>query len=241
MLPGREGLDRSEGCASPMAKAEATPEQQTQVEMRQAQEAALIGRILAGERNCFHDLIRPYERRIYVTVFSMVRNAGEAEEIVQETMLKAYRSLSGFRGESKFSSWLTAIALNEARACLRKAGRQDTFSVDAEFENEEGECQPFQLRDWREIPLEMLERNNLARLLQDAIQELPEKYRTVFVLRDVEEMSIEETARLLGLEPGNVKIRLHRARMMLQNRLAPALQRENPARRGIWAFLRRRP
>jgi RNA polymerase sigma-70 factor (ECF subfamily) len=224
-----------------MMKTEATPELQTQMEMRLAQETALIGRILAGERDCFHDLIRPYERRIYIVVFSMVRNAGEAEEIVQEIMLKAYRNLSGFRAESRFSSWLTAIALNEARACLRKAGRQETVSVDAEYENDEGECQPFQLRDWREIPSEALERKNVAELLQAAIQELPEKYRTVFVLRDVEEMSIEETARLLGLEPGNVKIRLHRARMMLQNRLAPALQTAQPARRSIWAFLRRRP
>jgi RNA polymerase sigma-70 factor (ECF subfamily) len=224
-----------------MAKAEATPEQQTQVEVRQALETALIGRILAGERNCFHDLIRPYERRVYVTVFSMVRNAGEAEEIVQETMLKAYRSLHSFRGESKFSSWLTAIALNEARACLRKAGKSTMVFLDEEGDDGEGACQPFQLRDWREIPLEMLERNNLAGLLQDAIQAVPEKYRTVFVLRDVEEMSIEETAHLLGLEPGNVKIRLHRARMMLQKTLAPLVQQASPSQRGMWAFLRRRP
>lgn len=218
-----------------------TPEMQASQDLRQAQEAEQITRIVAGEKNLFHDLIRPYERRIYVTAFSMVRNAGEAEEIVQETMLKAYRGLHSFRGESKFSSWLTAIALNEARACLRKTGKSSMVFLDEEGDDGEGACQPFQLRDWREIPLEMLERNNLAGLLQDAIQALPEKYRTVFVLRDVEEMSIEETAHLLGLEPGNVKIRLHRARMMLQKTLAPVLQQASPAQRGMWAFLRRRP
>ncbi|HUZ04970.1 MAG TPA: sigma-70 family RNA polymerase sigma factor [Acidobacteriaceae bacterium] len=206
---------------------------------QQEEESSLIARILAGEKNLFHDLIRPYERRMYLTVFSILRDPAEAEDAVQETMLKAYRNLQSFRGESKFSSWLTSIALNEARGRLRKPGRAMTISIDEDKEGEDGHCHPFQLRDWREIPSEALERKDIAKLLETAVQELPEIYRTVFVLRDMEEASIEETARLLGLQTSAVKVRLHRARILLQNRLAPALQMALPAKKGIRAMLRR--
>ena len=206
---------------------------------RQEEESSLIARILAGEKNLFHDLIRPYERRMYLTVFSILRDPAEAEDAVQETMLKAYRNLQSFRGESKFSSWLTSIALNEARGRLRKPGRATTISIDEENEGDDGHCHPFQLRDWREIPSEALERKDIAKLLETAVQELPEIYRTVFVLRDIEEASIEETARLLGLQASAVKVRLHRARIMLQKRLAPTLQMAVPAKQGIRATLRR--
>ena len=206
-----------------------------------AEETALIARILAGEKSLFHDLIRPYERRMYVTAFSIVQNAGEAEDAVQETMLKAYRNLQSFRGEAKFSTWLTSIALNEARGRRRKSERHATVSIDEERGHDDVGSGPYVLRDWREIPSETLERKNVAALLRAAVEELPEIYRTVFVLRDMEEMSIEETARELGLQAGAVKVRLHRARMMLQKRLAPELQMTLPPARGIRSKFRRRP
>ena len=204
-------------------------------------EVALIALILSGEKNLFHDLIRPYERRIFLTALAILRNAEEAEDAVQETMLKAYRNLQSFRGEAKFSTWLTSIALNEARGRLRKFERHATVSMDEGREEGDADCDPFLLRDWREIPSETLERKDVAELLQKAVEELPEIYRTVFVLRDMEEASIEETALALGLQAGAVKVRLHRARMMLQRRLAPALQMTVPPRRGNRFTLRRMP
>lgn len=211
------------------------------VESNHAEETTLIARILAGEKNLFHDLIRPYERRMYMTAFSILQNAGEAEDAVQETMLKAYRNLQSFRGEAKFSTWLTSIALNEARGQRRKSERRATVSIDEERDQDNADCDPYLLRDWREIPSESLERKDIADRLQAAVQELPEIYRTVFVLRDMEETSIEETARVLGLQAGAVKVRLHRARMMLQKRLAQELEMTLPPARGIRSKFRRRP
>lgn len=214
---------------------------QPMVESNHAEETTLIARILAGEKNLFHDLIRPYERRMYMTAFSILQNAGEAEDAVQETMLKAYRNLQSFRGEAKFSTWLTSIALNEARGQRRKSERRATVSIDEERDQDNADCDPYLLRDWREIPSESLERKDIADRLQAAVQELPEIYRTVFVLRDMEETSIEETARVLGLQAGAVKVRLHRARMMLQKRLAQELEMTLPPARGIRSKFRRRP
>jgi RNA polymerase sigma-70 factor (ECF subfamily) len=214
---------------------------QPMAESKHAEETTLIARILAGEKNLFHDLIRSYERRMYMTAFSILRNAGEAEDAVQETMLKAYRNLQSFRGEAKFSTWLTSIALNEARGRWRKSERRGSVSIDEERDQDDAGCDPYLLRDWREIPSEALERKDVADLLQAAVEELPEIYRTVFVLRDMEETSIEETARALGLQAGAVKVRLHRARMMLQKRLAPELQMTLPPARGIRTKFRRRP
>lgn len=200
---------------------------------QQEAEAALIARILAGEKNLFHDLIRPYERRVFVTALSMLRDPVEAEDVVQETMLKAYRNLQTFRGEAKFSTWLTVIAQNEGRARLRKSSQQVMVSIDEDTEGEDGHCQPFQLKDWREIPSEILERKDISALLQAAVLELPEIYRAVFLLRDVEETDMEETARLLSVTVGTAKVRLHRARLMLQKRLAPTLQRAMPLQRPL--------
>ncbi len=211
------------------------------MEPRHVGESALIARIIAGERNLFHDLIRPYERRVFLAAFAILRGTAEAEDAVQETMLKAYRNLKSFRGEARFSTWLTSIAINEARGRQRKLIGEATVSIDAE--NEQGNllCDPYLLRDWRELPSEVLERADVARLLQAAVQQLPDIYRTVFVLRDMEEMSTEDAARVLGLQPGTVKVRLHRARMMLQRHLAPTLQATPPPKRGIRKLLRRRP
>ena len=203
---------------------------------RQLEEAALIARILAGETNLFHDLIRPYERRIYVAALSILRDPVEAEDAVQETMLKAYRNLHTFRGEAKFSTWLTVIAQNEGRARLRVSTRHVMVSIDEDREEEDGHCHPFQLKDWREIPSEALERKDISALLQAAVLELPEIYRTVFMLRDVEELSMEETARVLDVTIGTAKVRLHRARMLLQKRLAPELQKTQPAKKRLRIF-----
>ena len=196
-------------------------------------EAELIGRILAGEKELFHELIRPYERMVYLTVFSIVKNETEAEDGAQEAIINAYRHLGSFRAEAKFSTWLTTIAINEGRKRLRKAKGAAEDSIEEATEEKEGDYTPAPLTDWREIPLEALERKELREALRKAVAELPDIYRQVFTLRDLEELNIEETARALGVNQGIVKVRLHRARIMLQKKLVPFLKTAPPARKGF--------
>jgi RNA polymerase sigma-70 factor (ECF subfamily) len=199
-------------------------------------ETALISRVVAGESELFHELIRPYERLVYVTIFAILRNETDAEDGAQETMISAFRNLKSFRNEAKFSTWLVTIAMNEARKRLRKAKTAAEDSLDEPKEENEGDFTPAVLTDWREVPLEALERKELKEKLQEAVKMLPEKYREVFVLRDIEELNQQETAEALGITVTLVKVRLHRARMMLQKLLVPYLKSQAPARGG---FLRR--
>ena len=201
---------------------------------KSTKEAELIARIVAGEKELFHDLIRPYERMVYLTVLSIVKNETDAEDGAQEAVISAYRHLGSFRAEAKFSTWLTAIAINEGRKRLRKAKRAAEESLEEKIEEKEGDYTPAPLTDWREIPLEALERKELREALRNAVAELPSIYRQVFTLRDLEELNIEETAQALGITSGAVKIRLHRARIMLQKRLAPFLKTMAPKRKGFF-------
>jgi RNA polymerase sigma-70 factor (ECF subfamily) len=187
----------------------------------------IIAEILAGQTEAFHDLIRPYERSVYLMALSMLRNEAEAEDVAQETFIKAYRNLGRFRSESRFSTWLIAIALNEARARLRRKQPGLTDSID----DTEGPVVPAQLTDWREIPSETLERKEVRSLIRRALDTLPLAYREVFVLRELEERNVQETAETLGITIGSVKMRLHRARMMLQKQLAPQLTSAAPKHR----------
>jgi RNA polymerase sigma-70 factor, ECF subfamily len=197
-------------------------------------ETGLIARILAGEKELFHELIRPYERMVYLTLFAIVKNETEAEDGAQEAVIGAYRHLGSFRGDAKFSTWLTSIAINEGRKRLRKAKGAAEESIDEQAEGQEGDYTPAPLTDWREIPLEALERKELREALRTAVAELPDLYRQVFTLRDLEELNVEETADALGISANVVKVRLHRARIMLQKRLAPYLKTTAPPRRGFF-------
>jgi len=197
-------------------------------------EAGLIARILAGDKELFHELVRPYERMVYLTLFSIVRNETEAEDGAQETMISAYRHLTSFRGDAKFSTWLVTIAINEGRRRLRKTKGAVEDSIEEKEESHEGDYTPAPLTDWREIPLEALERKEFREALRVAVAELPGIYRQVFTLRDLEELNVEETAQALGITTGAVKVRLHRARMMLQRRLVPFLKTTAPARKGFF-------
>ena len=195
-------------------------------------EAQMITSILAGETQLYHELIRPYERSVYMMALSYMKNEADAEDVAQEAFLKGFHHLASFRSESKFSTWLVGIALNEARSRLRHEGAIRMQSID-ETPEDGGHLSPAILRDWREVPSEALERKEVREMLQKAITSLPEKYREVFVLRDVEELNNLETAAVLSISVGNVKVRLHRARLMLQKQLAPLLKNMNPKRRWI--------
>ena len=187
------------------------------------EETSLIARILRGERELFHDLIQPYQRLAYLTALSILKNEGDAEDIAQEAILKAYRALASFRSEARFSTWLVTIVRNEARTRLRKIGRAPTESLDTPADGHD-DFTPHLLADWREIPSEALERQELASQIEQAIVSLPNTYREVFMLRDKDALSIQEIADLLGVHPNLVKVRLFRARILLQKQLAPYLK-----------------
>lgn len=196
-------------------------------------QAEIIAAILAGEVQLYHELIRPHERSVYMMALSYMKNEADAEDVAQETFIKAFRNLSTFRGDAKFSTWLISITLNEARNRLRRQGVVRMESLD-EPPDEGGAVLPALLRDWREIPSEAVEREEVLTLIKKAVELLPEIYKQVFLLRDVEELDLNETAQSLSISISNVKVRLHRARMMLQKELAPQLKSINRAPKRRW-------
>jgi RNA polymerase sigma-70 factor (ECF subfamily) len=201
-------------------------------------EADCIRRILAGDKQLFHDLIRPSERAIYFLLLSLLRSEAEAEDAAQDTVLKVYLNLKNFRGDSQFRTWVLSIARNEGLGRLRKAVTRKEDSLDAETDDQTGDYTPAVLTSWREIPSEALERQELGVMLRTAIEGLPEIYRNVVLLRDIEEMDVRETATALGISEGAVKVRLHRARALLQRELAPRLEGFAPKRKGLFGWLK---
>jgi len=201
-------------------------------------ERALIDRVCAGEKECFYQLIQPYERAIFLSAHSILQNEADAEDVAQEAMLKALKALGSFRKESKFSTWLIQITINEARMKRRKDRANLYESIDEGKENDEGDYIPRDFADWREIPSEALQRSELRTALQNAIAGLGEKYREVFVMRDVQHMSISETAQALGINEALVKTRLLRARLQLRDALAPGIDGSWSASEGNWKKVR---
>ena len=184
-------------------------------------ESELIRRVKLGDVEAFHNLVRPYERAIFLAALSLVRNEADAEDVAQEAVLKAFKNLSRFRQEAKFSTWVIQITINEAKMKLRKDRRHLYESLDEGQQNDGGDYIPKDFADWREIPSEALEQSELRQALARALDSLPEKYRTVLILRDVQQLSINETAEVLGLSEANVKTRLCRARLQMRDALAP--------------------
>src|SRR5581483_5770747 len=180
----------------------------------------VLARVQAGDHDAFYELIRPHQRSVFVAAVSILGNEADAEEVAQEAILKAFRNLARFRGESKFSTWLVQIAINEARMRLRKDRRHLYDSLDEAQQGNDGDYIPRDWADWREIPSDTLERKELREALQKALLSLAPKYRSVLVLRDVEQLSIAETAKALGITEANVKTRLSRARLQMRDVLA---------------------
>jgi RNA polymerase sigma-70 factor (ECF subfamily) len=191
-------------------------------------EHALIQRVLGGDAEGFYELVRPYERGIFYAALSILNNEADAEETCQEAILKAFKNLSYFRMEAKFSTWLTQIVINESRLRLRKDRRNMYESIDEGTPDDEGDYIPRDFADWRDIPSECLEKSQLRDALQKALASLKPKYREVFILRDVQQMNIADTAKTLGISEASVKTRLLRARLMMRDALAPGFD-------GSWA------
>jgi RNA polymerase sigma-70 factor (ECF subfamily) len=150
-------------------------------------------------------------------------NPADAEEVAQETVLKAFNALPNYRFEAKFSTWIIQIAINEARMKFKKHRRHLYESIDAERQDEEGDYRPKDLADWREIPSEELQRKELREALRRAMAALAPNYREVLILRDVQHVSIAETAKILGISEANVKTRLLHARLQMREALAPGI------------------
>ena len=189
-----------------------------------ASEAELIDRVLGGDKEAFRELVRPCEHAVFMATQVILNNEADAEDAAQEAVLKAFTNLAKFRGDSKFSTWLVRIATNEALMKLRKQRHQKLHdSLDERLEGEEGDYVPRDFADWREIPSEALQKKELRQALSRALASLTPKHRAVFVLRDVQHFTIEETAQLLGIRKSAVKTRLLRARLQMRDALAPGI------------------
>lgn len=177
----------------------------------------LIDQVRSGDIGAFDQLVRKYERRVFRISLHITQNEEDAEDAVQDAFLKAYQKLHTFQGDSKFYTWLVRIAVNESLMKLRKR-RSGVFSIDEEIETEEGSVAR-DIADWGPDPEMRYEQSELNEILKKTIQGLPQGFRVVFVLRDVEGLSTEETAEALGLSVPAVKSRLLRARLQLRERL----------------------
>jgi RNA polymerase sigma-70 factor, ECF subfamily len=194
-------------------------------EQSESRELSLIRRVQSGDIDAFYQLVQPFERAVFLSALSLLKNEADAEDVAQEAILKAFKNIGRFRQEAKFSTWLIQIAINEAKMKLRKDRRHLYDSIEEGQRGEDGDYIPKDFADWREIPSEALEQKELRDALSWALQTLPEKYRTVLVLRDVQHLSIAETAQVLGISEANVKTRLCRARLQMRDALAPGFEK----------------
>lgn len=181
-------------------------------------DAELVAAIQAGDYDAFEALVRRFSDRVYRLAWSFVRNDAEAEDVAQETFLNVYRAIERFRGEAKVGSWIYRITVNTALMRLRRKRRRPETSLDATQPGGEevGHHHDSPLLVEHKTPAHEAKRAEQAEHIQAAVDALEEKYRVVFLLRDVEELSIQETAEVLHLTPAAVKSRLHRARMQLR-------------------------
>ena len=180
----------------------------------------LVQAINAGQYELFHELVKRYEQKLYNFGLRMCWNPSDAEDLVQETFLNVFRYLKNFRYETKFKNWLYRIATS---TCIKKRRKskfapERELSLDEFIPKDEAETQA-QVPDWAMMPLDKLLNEELAEMIDQAILSLPEKYRMVIVLRDIEGFSTAETAQILELSASNVKVRLHRARLFLREKL----------------------
>lgn len=196
-------------------------------------ESELVAKAKAGDADAFSSLISRYERKIYRLAKHITDSDEDAEDVLQETFLKAYEHIDGFQGNSKFYTWIVRIAVNEALMKLRKRKSDKTVSLD---ESPEGVEEPVvrEIAVWDGTPEDKYSREELRSLLDQAIQSLKPTFRTVFLLRDVEELSTEETAEALNLSVPAVKSRLLRARLELRDRLTRMFKKKGD---DVFAYL----
>ncbi len=189
-----------------------------------SEELALVQAAKRGDDSAFEELVRRYDRNVFRIAQHITQNREDAEDVVQEAFLKAYGNLAQFQEQSKFYTWLVRIAVNEALMKLRRRKPERTVSLDEEIKTEDDSL-PREIADWSPNPEQLYNQSELREILSKTIQGLPPGFRTVFVLRDVEGLSTEETAAALELSVPAVKSRLLRARLHLRERLGRYFQK----------------
>ncbi len=187
----------------------------------------LVRKIVAGQADLFYDLVARYEQKLYNFGLRLCKDESDSEDLVQETFLNVFKYLNSFRFETKFKNWLYRIATS---VCIKKR-RKSKFAPDRELSLEEfipGEGQPIptQIPQWASMPLDQVLNEELAGMIRRATKELPDKYRIVFVLRDIEGFTTEETAQILDITTTNSKVRLHRARLFMREQLKAYFEHE---------------
>ncbi len=199
-------------------------------------DADLVAQAQAGDLHAFEALTNRYERRVYSLALRMLRHEQDAEDVTQQTFLSAIESMGRFRGDASFSTWLFRIATHAALKVIRKRKGLPTVSLEEATEETDAHDaipHPEYIADWRQSPEELVRNNETRQLLDDALANLDEKHRLVFLLRDVEGLSVKEAAEALGLSEANTKVRLLRARLQLREHLTRTLG--DPKRRLISA------
>lgn len=194
----------------------------------------LVRRAKGGDAAAFEILIGRHERRVYSLARRITQQEHDAEDVTQQAFLSALENLAGFREEASFSTWLLRITAHAALKIIRKRKGLPTVSLEASTEERDGDGSvphPEYIADWRQSPEELIHQNEVQRLLDEALTQLDEKHRLVFLLRDVEGFSVRETAEALKLSEANVKVRLLRARLQLREQLTRSLG--DPATRRI--------
>ena len=188
-------------------------------------EATLVAQAREGNARAFGELVRRYEGKIFRLGQHITQNREDAEDVLQETFMKAYEHLDQFKGDSKFYTWIVRIAVNQALMKLRRRKTDKSVSLDEQIDTGEDSVTR-EIAAWGEDPEQQFSREELGGILDSAIEELEPLYRSVFVLRDIEELSTEETAEALGLSVPAVKSRLLRARLQLRERLTRFFKRK---------------
>lgn len=196
-------------------------------------DSALVVRTQKGDVAAFNELVGKYERKVFRLARNITNNQEDAEDVLQETFLKAYTKIGGFQGNSKFYTWLVRIAVNESLMKLRKRKSDKTVSMDEGIDTGE-EVMVREIAVWDDDPEQRYTQEEIREILKDAVESLRPAFRTVFVLRDIEELSTEETANILGLSIPAVKSRLLRARLQLREKLTRFFRRKGD---DVFAYL----
>lgn len=198
---------------------------QPKVDEPVSEELMLVNAARGGDVGAFEQLVRKYDRNVFRIANHITQNREDAEDVVQDAFLKAFQNLGQFQGQSKFYTWLVRIAVNEALMRLRRRRPERMVSLDEDINTGE-DMIPREVADWAPNPEQLYNQSQLREILQKTIQGLPPSFRTVFVLRDVEGLSTEETADALNLSIPAVKSRLLRARLQLRERLTKYFKKQ---------------
>jgi len=188
-------------------------------------ETILVAQARQSDAMAFSELVRRYENKIFRLALHITQNREDAEDVLQEAFLKAYEHLDQFQGNSKFYTWIVRIAVNQALMKLRRRKTDKSVSMDEQFDTGE-DTLVREIAAWDEDPEQQFSREELGRILESAVQSLEPPYRSVFVLRDIDDLSTEETAQALDLSIPAVKSRLLRARLQLREKLTRHFKRK---------------